>query len=187
MRRYDMAKIAKLTWLHNGNYGSVLQAFALQKFLLLNGYDVIDLDYKADLKTKIINFLSNRNSLELFLGKYREAKGRRKYPHPELFNDRESKFNAFIKTNMIISQQFHSPNEIKSIVNDYDIYLCGSDQIWSPYLLNPVFYFSFVPKEKQRISYATSFGVTTTTLAKEKKIKSWAEIKKKNVARQDPK
>ena len=28
-----MKKIAKLTWLHNGNFGSVLQAVALQRFL----------------------------------------------------------------------------------------------------------------------------------------------------------
>ena len=70
-------KIAKLTWLNNGNYGSVLQALALQKYLVNNGYDVTDLDYNASLKTKLLNWLVNKNSPKLFLGKYKEAKRKR--------------------------------------------------------------------------------------------------------------
>ena len=62
-------RIAKLTWLYNGNYGSVLQALALQKFLEENGYDVVDLNYKPSIVTKLLNWVKNHNSLSLFLDK----------------------------------------------------------------------------------------------------------------------
>ena len=70
-------KIAKLTWLYNGNYGSVLQAYALQKFLINNGFDVIDLNYRASLKTKLSNWLISHNSVTLFIGKFKQYKGRK--------------------------------------------------------------------------------------------------------------
>lgn len=165
-----MKKIAKLTWLHNGNYGTVLQAFALQRFLRDNGIEAVDLDYSADAKTKLKNLVVNRNSPELFVGKFREALGRRKDTHSEQFAQREKKFNAFLKNNMELSRRFRSPEEIKQAADEYDVFICGSDQIWSPYLMNPVFYLDFLPENKKRISYATSFGVTSTTKAKEKKI-----------------
>ena len=168
-----MGKIAKLTWLHNGNYGSILQALALQKALEAKGYEVTDIDYKASIKTKLKNYIVNRNSPDLFLGKIQEAKCRKTYPNIELFDERGSKFNAFTKKNMRLTKEYHSPEELKQIADEYDIYICGSDQIWSPYLLNQVFYLNFLPKEKERISYATSFGVTKTTKSKEKKITSY--------------
>ena len=116
-----MSKIAKLTWLHNGNYGSILQAVALQKVLRDNGFNVTDIDYKANMKTKLINYLTNRNSPDLFLGKLQEAKCRRMYPHMELFNQRTAKMNAFEQNNMILSPQYRNPKELKGISCDYDI------------------------------------------------------------------
>ena len=50
----------------------------------------------------------------------------------------------------------------------YDAYVCGSDQIWSPYLLNRNFYLSFLSDSDKRIAYAPSFGVTSTTQRKKK-------------------
>ena len=90
-----MKKIAKLTWLHNGNFGSVLQAAALQRYLLEQGYDVIDLDYNASLSEKLKNWIRNRNSPKLFLGKYEEAKRKKNYKNPEEFVKRGEKFSEF--------------------------------------------------------------------------------------------
>ena len=36
-----MKKISILTWLHNGNYGTLLRAFALQRYLRNEGSDVM--------------------------------------------------------------------------------------------------------------------------------------------------
>ena len=92
-----MKKIAKLTWLHNGNFGSVLQAVALQRFLIEQGYDVVDLDYKSSIGEKLKNWLRNKNSPKLFLGKFQEAKLKKNYKQPEKFENRSEKFFDFKK------------------------------------------------------------------------------------------
>ena len=43
----------------------------------------------------------------------------------------------------------------------YDAFICGSDQIWSSYLMNPPYFLSFVPDNKPKIAYAPSFGAVT--------------------------
>lgn len=164
-------KIAKLTWLHNGNYGSVLQAYALQKFLLDNNYDVIDLNYRASFKVKLWNWFINHNSVKLFADKYNEFKILRNKEYAEKFSPRKKKFEDFKNKNIRMTKLCKTPAEIKKVSKDYDIFICGSDQIWSPALMNPVFYFSFLTKEQVKISYATSFGVTKTSNGKKEKIK----------------
>lgn len=99
-----MKKIAIFTWLHNGNYGSILQAFALQKFLRNQGYDVVDFDYNASIKTKLINWWKNKNSPKLFLKKISEAKEKRAYSHPELFEIREKKISKIFKRKYELNQ-----------------------------------------------------------------------------------
>ena len=46
-------KIAILTWLHNGNYGTLLQAYALQSFLKGEGYEVSNIDFKPSTIEKV--------------------------------------------------------------------------------------------------------------------------------------
>ena len=124
-----MKKIAKLTWLHNGNFGSVLQAAALQRYLLEQGYDVIDLDYNASLSEKLKNWIRNRNSPKLFLGKFEEAKRKKNYKNPEEFVKRGEKFSEFEEKWIKRGQLCHTPVEIKEESKKYDIFICGSDQI----------------------------------------------------------
>ena len=64
-------------------------------------------------------------------------------------------------------------NQLSEVSAKYDIFICGSDQIWSPALLNPVFYFSFLPDEKAKIAYAPSFGVTNVSNRKKSIITSY--------------
>ena len=165
-------KIAKLTWLHNGNYGSVLQALALQKFLKKSGYDVIDINYKASVLTKLLNYITNRNSPKLLIGKFKEFKRKNEYKNKEKFIVRYKRFEEFKNKNMNLTSLYRTPAELRQLNNNYDIFICGSDQIWSPALMNPTFYFSFIDEEKIKISYAPSFGVMNTTKAKKKKIEN---------------
>lgn len=170
-----MTKIAKLTWLHNGNYGSTLQALALQKFLKDNYFDVVDINYNASTKTKLINWVENRNSPELFIRKFQERKAKMQFAYPELFIEREKKFKLFQESNMTLSSLYRTPHEVKNVSNDYDIFICGSDQIWSPALMNPVFYLDCIPKNKVKIAYAPSFGVLNLSKYKKKRIAKFLE------------
>lgn len=45
--------ICILTWLHNQNFGTLLQAYALQQFLKAEGHDVVDADYLPCVKEKL--------------------------------------------------------------------------------------------------------------------------------------
>ena len=63
-------KIGILTWLHNGNYGSILQAYALQKALRNQGYQTENIDYAPSTVKKVENLIKNKNSLKLFLEKW---------------------------------------------------------------------------------------------------------------------
>ena len=40
-----MTRIGMMTFLHNDNYGSILQAWALQRTLTDMGYDAMHIDY----------------------------------------------------------------------------------------------------------------------------------------------
>ncbi len=65
-------KIAIMTWLYNGNYGTLLQAYALHTFVKNEGYEVENINYRSSLKTKLKNWFVNRNSPALFVGKFKE-------------------------------------------------------------------------------------------------------------------
>ena len=43
-----MARIGIMTFLHNDNYGSSLQAYALQRVIRTLGYDCEHIDYRPD-------------------------------------------------------------------------------------------------------------------------------------------
>ena len=65
-------KIAIMTWLYNGNYGTLLQAYALHTFVKNEGYEVENINYISSLKTKLKNWLVNRNSPALVVYRIKE-------------------------------------------------------------------------------------------------------------------
>lgn len=165
-----MSKIGILTWLHNENYGSVLQGYALQKFLIDEGFDAEHIDYNASIKTKVLNLIKNRNSLKLFIEKWNFYQIKKVCKNPNLLKMRSHRFNDFKVKNMRLSERYTNPEELKGTNGKYDIYISGSDQIWSPMLLNPVFYLSFVEDKYKKIAYAPSFGVSSIPEIKKNKI-----------------
>lgn len=163
-------RIGILTWLYNGNYGSILQAYALQNYLSKRKYNVESINYRPTVKEKVINLLKNKNSFdllsdkwELFLLKVVGRQGKR---------IKDQKFDEFRTQNFNLTSCYYSPKDIKTIEGKFDIYLCGSDQIWSPMLFNPVFYFDFLKDSERLVSYACSFGVSSVPKKKEDVIAS---------------
>lgn len=165
-----MKKVAILTWLNNENYGSILQAYALQRFIIKSGYDAIDIDYNPSSIVRLENWLVNRNSPKLFVDKLKKKSNKILNKNKIDFSIRKQKFDQFKKENINITKRYSKFKELENINNKYDIYVCGSDQIWSPKLMNPVFFFSFLDKNQYKISYAPSLGVSYISKEKEKKI-----------------
>ena len=57
----------------------------------------------------------------------------------------------------------HTPSvddyTINHLCNDFDIYVCGSDQIWKPTVVNNAYMLGFAPEDKPCLSYAASLSV----------------------------
>ena len=62
-----MTRIGMMTFLHNDNYGSILQAWALQRTLQDMGFDACHIDYAPSKQEKIRNLLMSGNSPRLIL------------------------------------------------------------------------------------------------------------------------
>lgn len=167
-----MATIGIMTWLHNGNYGTVLQAYALQRFLRNCGYDVKNIDFNVTASEKVKNLIGCGNSPKLFLEKFDMAR-MKKAADPEKLRLREERFREFLRCNLNLTKRISTYEELKDYADAFDAYICGSDQIWSPALLNPPYYFDFVVYGKKKIAYSCSFGVSCIPDKKKSIIRSF--------------
>ena len=169
-----MKKIAILTWLHNYNYGSILQAYALQKHLKNEDYNVVNINLNPSVKEKIKNCIEQNNPLMALLKEKMYAyKARRNCKDKKALEEKKRKFEDFLSTNFSLTKTYRNFESLKDLSKKYNAYICGSDQIWSPMLLSPSYYFDFLPDSSKRISYACSFGMSFLPENKRKKIENW--------------
>lgn len=144
-------KVGILTFHKVINYGAVLQAYALNRYINENGIDCEDIDYTAKKirnfynPFKIEKFSDLKDLLDFFLnliGRFRTIK----------------KFRLFRSQYIRFSKKCFD-NCIKEANGRYDLLICGSDQIWNNKItgedLN--YFFSF-DKVSRKASYAASFG-----------------------------
>ncbi|MGR6836804.1 polysaccharide pyruvyl transferase family protein [Syntrophomonas erecta] len=167
-------KIGIVTWFHYKNYGTVLQAYALQSFLKNNGYSCVLVNYvpiytksfykkvkSGNLKNRIIGKIES-NCFK-FLGSNIK----------ERLIERNKAFENFIAKNIDFTPKVQTSNELFKLNEMFDCFICGSDQIWNPENLNGVYYLNFVNEKNKKISYAPSFGVSHIPTSKEKEIRQW--------------
>lgn len=149
-------KIGIITIHKINNYGSVLQAYALQKACELLGYEAEIIDYnfpnKAHENNKFYVHLNSQPNEPLWikilftLDLVRQHKG----------------IKAFVRNYQHLSEkQYDSPEELKTNAPKYDVYITGSDQLWNPHHCNgdPAFMLHFAPDSALKISYAASIGI----------------------------
>lgn len=172
-------KTATITWIKYNNYGTFLQAYALQNTLETNKLNNIILDdeninnrkINEDKKTPKVSyvFIKKVNKLlrqtiyfyDLFL--------KRKYKR--ISDNRNKQFEKFKKNYLKVSKPVVY-TELSKLNNEYDGFICGSDQIWSPKdeVFNEYYYLGFVNDEKLKISYAPSIGLNQIPFNKKEKI-----------------
>ncbi len=155
-----MLKTATITWVSFYNYGTCLQAYALQHYIESLGYENRIID-----DSSIVFARSKPDKSQAVEGKWKlrwrkawqsvHANYRAFYHFQRIFCPSIEKFK---------SSWLKIDGNVDSILNDesdYDVYICGSDQIWYPNSLkdsgNTFYYAAFTKKKK--ISYAPSIGV----------------------------
>lgn len=151
-----MKRVGIITFLHNENYGSTLQAWALQTVLKENGWDAVHLDYRPDTKEKIMNLIKSGNSPALLLDGFRK---RRVKAGQEGARHKAAAFDRFYRENMKLTPVCRDGRALSQAAHEMDGLICGSDQIWSPVWFNPAYFLNFAG-EKPRVAYACSLGVS---------------------------
>ena len=134
------------------NYGSILQAYALQEKLRQLGYDneIIDYQFPPKVKVgKVTYLLRLLYSVVVNLLSFGALATKR------------SRFEKFHQTMLRTSKFSYNYESIHSNPPRYDLYITGSDQVWNPSFAgsDTSFLLSFVPKNSKCISYASSFAI----------------------------
>ncbi len=146
------------------NYGSSLQGFALQQAVQRLGFDCRIVDYdEYVLRWKLRPAFHDMiwRLLSLFAPLSKRALPRRY----AFYRDRalqKKRFAEFDRKRLLLTgSRCSSGRDIRKDTRPGDVFLCGSDQIWSPLLYNPVMFLAFCPPGTPKIAYAPSFGVSS--------------------------
>ncbi len=150
----DKKKIGIITYYYGTtNYGGILQAYALCRYLKDKGVCSEQISYDYD--TKIIR----RSWL------YKIKDGIKKILYSNLRANDEKKalekkeaFKKFDECFINSSKEIYTYESIKVRIPEYDLYICGSDQIWNPICMDANFFLDFVPNGKKKFAYAASIG-----------------------------
>ena len=168
-----MSRIGILTFLHNDNYGSALQAYALQRVIRDLGHECEHLDYEPDRNEKMRNLLRSGNSPKLILEGLRKRSVKAEQEGARV---KSAAIPAFYERRMQLSRKCRNAEELRAASGKYDTLVCGSDQIWNPVWLNPVYFLTFAPEGKKKVAYAPSLGIRTMPAeGKIRKIRKWTE------------
>lgn len=154
-------KIDIITLHRAQNYGSVLQAFALQKQIEKLGHQAYILDYYPERYTNkgLLKRLKNKSSrfnnpLVLLIAKLLI------YPS---YLKKGIQFNKFMDYLNLEKPSFATNEEGMGRFTDADAYCAGSDQIWNSHWnegVEKALFLDFVPKGKLCLSYAASIGLS---------------------------
>lgn len=162
-----MNKIGAAVCYDTKNFGSQLQVLATIQILKELGAEVEIIQYKKKITPifiiqtipRLFNpfFISNKIKVK---HKNREIK-----KHPKISEKteiRNKRFDEFVNRHFapLLKKYCGWETLVKESAQNYDMFLCGSDQLWLPSNLGSHFYtLEFAPDNKPKISYATSFGV----------------------------
>lgn len=150
-------KLGIITWFTGSNYGTNLQAIALQYYLRNQGYEVNIINYEVPLQNvkrekkpfiKRLLYQPEKYAIKIALKRY----------EPEIEKRDRKIFNA-ICNNCILTPQIKTIEELISVCNTFDLLICGSDQIWNPNWYDRFYFADYDGINTRCISYAPSMGV----------------------------
>lgn len=137
-------KIGLLTYQSANNFGAALQAYALEKFLTMQGYDCEYINY-------ICENVENRY-------RYSNSKSIKGFIRRQFAKKRDKSFQHFRKKIRISSKKFSRGN-IAEANKEYDMFIVGSDQVWNYKLNGNDFTYLLNFSNKPRVAYASSIGL----------------------------
>lgn len=155
-----MIRIKTITFHRALNHGSVLQAYALQQFVVSTlsthnidcKYEIID--YHSEMQRELYSIFHQGWTIKsivknlIALRYYRSLK------------KREAAFNKFLDEHFSLTGKYLTEEDLKVNPPCADLFISGSDQIWNVRSKDfaSSYYFDFLPDNSERVSFAASFG-----------------------------
>lgn len=156
MRQLQLNKklVGTITFHGAHNYGSMLQAYALQKELEDLGHNCEIINYRSFEQKKIYQVISGRKGWGPML---------KDISHLFFYSKLKKKhklFERFLRENLITTtKEYNTLVELERENFKYDVIICGSDQIWKPTIADFSWaYFLPFGGDAKRIAYAPSYG-----------------------------
>lgn len=152
--------IGILTFHAPHNFGSMLQNYALQQFLIAEGHSVETINLRNEKQKYMYNhplhWGKSCPSYRALLGKFKDPKWL------TLECKRWRLFEQFLKHNLNLTKEFKNWNEIKKELPNlqFDAIITGGDQIWNTFCYDFDWSY-FLPdniKPTRKIAFSASFG-----------------------------
>lgn len=152
-----MKNITIVTWYYSCNYGTLLQAFALQKYLSCLGYNV-----------NILNHFHLNNSIKSIFKRGFGILGLIKIVRFFRFFNKKNLRRCIKKE---LNEKFvFTHSQYRELIRNTDVFISGSDQIWNTYYCFDPFYFLDFAADKKRVAYASSIGTCSVDPAYEDEV-----------------
>lgn len=147
-------KVGIITFHAAHNYGSMLQAYALQQVVTSLGHDCCIINLRTPRQKKFYSpfflYPGLRSKLKAFA-----------YPALAVNDWRKSRlFEKFLRTHLLLTPtEYSSSEQLRHASLDFDIIISGSDQIWNTICFDhESAYFLDFCKDTKRVAYAPSMG-----------------------------
>lgn len=149
-------RIGIITFHASHNYGSMLQAWALQTYLQEKGHEVEIVNYRSNIQKIIYHKPLSLARMDVAL-----ASVKRLLLYPASIKSLYKKwhlFEDFLHQELNLSKECESYSELEDDIYDYELLICGSDQIWNTNAPDSgeIYYGNWFKGRK--ISYAASMG-----------------------------
>lgn len=151
-------KIGIITFHAAFNYGSMLQAYAMQTFLERQGHHVEIVNFRPLSQkkgySKPIDFTTNANIKRSI---------KRILLAPQTIAPLNKKwllFDKFLHQYLHLTKEYSTLDELKAANFDYDVLITGSDQIWNTkaFDFSEAYFGVFADSNIKKIAYAPSMG-----------------------------
>lgn len=145
-------KIAIMTWFTYKNFGSLLQASAIYNTVGKLGYKPYMIHYQPK------GAVTEKDGYYLLRRCLNKVKSMLNSPYISI--KQNQRFDEYISKSFFKTAKCISYVDLHDLNIDYDVFLCGSDQIWSPLSFDDKYFLSFVNNTDKMIAYAPSLGST---------------------------
>ena len=150
-----MHKVGIMTWFQYHNYGTALQVTALSETLKKMGCSPAVIQYYT--RSNVLE-RANKSYFRVFVRKVvRRLKSIGKSHYSSI--EREKKFDEFLSNHLMFTGKCETLSDLDVLNGEFDHFVCGSDQIWSPACYDPHYFLDFVSDNNKKIAYAPSVGL----------------------------